>query len=125
MSLRRFRTPVAMSDAGIWALQFDALPDDVGGLAKILQGLLIHEHMPDFYGVALSDRQRGEPHVRGAGQILERIAVHDPRPLAHARFRHASCGVAWLIAPLRYNAPRISTCAMIRSTRQLKSRGRA
>ena len=71
-----------MSDAGIWALQFDALPDDVGGLARVLQGLLIHEHMPDFYGVTLSDRQRGEPHVRGAEQVLERIAVHDPRPIA-------------------------------------------
>ncbi|MSP76198.1 MAG: transglutaminase domain-containing protein [Rhodospirillaceae bacterium] len=74
-----------MSDAGIWALQFDALPDDVGGLAKVLQGLLIHEHMPGFYGVTLSDRQRGEPHVRGAEQILERIAIHDSRPLSYAR----------------------------------------
>lgn len=85
MNLAPFRTPVAMSDAGIWALQFAALPDDAGGLARVLQGLLIHEHMPDFYGVTLSDRQRGEPHVRGAEQILERIAVHDPRPLAQAR----------------------------------------
>jgi hypothetical protein len=85
MKLAPFRTSVGMSDAGIWALQFDALPDDVGGLAKVLQGLLIHEHMPDFYGVTLSDRQRGEPHVRGAKEILERIAVHDPRPLAEAR----------------------------------------
>jgi hypothetical protein len=80
-----FRRPVALSDAGIWALQFAGLPDDVAGLAEILQGLLIHEHMPDVYGVTLSDRQRGEPHVRGAGEILERIAIHDPRPLSHAR----------------------------------------
>ena len=85
MKLAPFRTPVGMSDAGIWALQFDALPRNAGGLAKVLQGLLIHEHMPDFYGVTLSDRQRGEPHVRGAEQILERIAVHDPRPLSEAR----------------------------------------
>lgn len=85
MSLDSWRQPVAMSDAGIWALQFDDLPDDVGGLARVLQGLLIHEHMPDFYGVTLSDRQRGEPHVRGAEQVLERIAVHDPRPLVHSR----------------------------------------
>lgn len=74
-----------MSNAGIWALQFNALPSTVGGLAKVLQGLLIHEHMADFYGVTLSDRQRGEPHVRSAEQILERIAVHDARPLAEAR----------------------------------------
>jgi hypothetical protein len=85
VNLAPFRTPIAMSDAGIWALQFAALPRTVGGLANVIQGLLIHEHMPDFYGVTLSDRQRGEPHVRGAGQILERIAVHDPRPLSEAR----------------------------------------
>ncbi|WP_296338923.1 transglutaminase domain-containing protein [Reyranella sp.] len=85
MNLAPFRTPLAMSDAGIWALQFNALPRTVDGLAKVLQGLLIHEHMPDFYGVTLSDRQRGEPHVRGAREILERIAVHDPRPLSKAR----------------------------------------
>lgn len=94
MSLGPFRSPVALSDAGIWALQFAALPDDVAGLAKVLQGLLIHEHMPEVYGVTLSDRQRGEPHVRGAADVLERIAVHDPRPLYQARSpaeRFAGC----------------------------------
>jgi len=80
-----FRTPVALSDAGIWGLQFATLPDDVAGLAAVLQGLLIQEHVPGVYGVTLSDRQRGEPHVRGAEEILERIAVHDPRPLSQAR----------------------------------------
>ena len=85
MSLRPFRTPVAMSDAGIWALQFGFLPRTVGGLVKTIQGLLIHEHMPDFYGITLSDRQRGEPHLRGTAEMLERIAVHDPSPIEEAR----------------------------------------
>lgn len=94
MNLAPFRMPVALSDAGIWALQFAALPDDVASLARILQGLLIHEHLPDVYGVTLSYRQRGEPHVRSAEAILERIAVHDPRPLSQARLpgeRFAGC----------------------------------
>lgn len=94
MNLAPFRAPVALSDAGIWALQFAALPDDVGGLAKILQGLLIHEHLADVYGVTLSDRQRGEPHLRSVEAILERIAVHDSRPLSQARLpseRFAGC----------------------------------
>ena len=89
-----FRTPVALSDAGIWALQFAALPGDVAGLAEVLQGLLIHEHMPDVYGITLSDSQRSEPHVRGAGNMLERIAVHDARPLTQPRppgVRFAGC----------------------------------
>lgn len=94
MSPVPFRSPVALSDAGIWALQFAALPSDVANLAKVLQGLLIHEHMPNVYGIRLSERQRGEPHVRGAGDILERIAVHDPGPLSRARLpgeRFAGC----------------------------------
>ncbi|MDI1288198.1 MAG: transglutaminase domain-containing protein [Reyranella sp.] len=74
-----------MSDPGAQACRLEGLPSDVGGLTKILQGLLIHEHMPDFYGVTLSDRQRGEPHVRGVEQILERIAAHDPRPIQEVR----------------------------------------
>ena len=85
MNLAPFRSPVALSDAGLWALQFAALPVDVAGLARVLQGLLIHEHMPDVYCITLSDRQRGEPHVRGAGEVLERVAVHDSRPLTHPR----------------------------------------
>jgi hypothetical protein len=85
MNLAPFRSPVALSDAGLWALQFAALPDDVAGLVKGLQGLLIHEHLADVYGITLSERQRGEPHLRGAAQILERIAAHDARALTQPR----------------------------------------
>lgn len=94
MNLVPFRSPVALSDAGIWALQFAALPRDIAGLAKGLQGLLIHEHMPNLYGITLSDRQRSEPHVRSAWEILERIAVQDARPLTQPRApgeRFAGC----------------------------------
>ena len=80
-----YRNPVAFSDAGLWALQFTALPDDIAGLTKVLHGLLIHEHLTQAYGITLSERQRGEPHVRSAEEILERIAVEDPRPLSQAR----------------------------------------
>jgi len=94
VTLEPFRKPVAMTDAGAQARQFDDLPGDVGRLAKVIQGLIIHEHMPDFYGVTLSHRQREEPHVRGVKQIVERIAAHDPRPLLEARppaERFAAC----------------------------------
>ena len=94
MTVAPFRRPEALSDAGIWALQFGALPADAGGLAKVLQGLLIHEHLTQAYGITLSEHQRGEPHVRSAEEILERIAVQDPRPLSQARLpseRFAGC----------------------------------
>ena len=48
MSLDSWRQPVALSDAGLWALQFAALPDDVAGLAKVLQGLLKPPQCPAF-----------------------------------------------------------------------------
>lgn len=107
MTLGRFRSPVALSDAGIWALQFAALPHDIAGLARVLQGLLVHEHLLDVYGVTRSERQYDEPHVRGAGEILERIAVHDARPLSEPRppgARFAGCCrhyVLLLVAMLR------------------------
>lgn len=94
MSPGAYRDPVAFSDAGLWALQFAALPDDIAELPKVLHGLLIHEHLAEAYGVTLSERQRREPHVRGAAELLERVAVHDPRPLRHARApgeRFAGC----------------------------------
>ena len=103
-----WRHPEGLSDAGVLARRFDGLPGDAGGLAEVLQGLLIHEHMTGFYGVTLSARQRGEPHVRGVGEILERIAAHDPRPLTVARppaERFAGCCrhyTLMLVAMLRH-----------------------
>lgn len=95
-------------DAGARARLFDGLPDDVAGLAGMIQGLLIHEHMVDTYGVTLSDRQRGEPHVRGVEAMLESIIAHDPRPLSRARppnERFAGCCrhfTTMLVAMLRH-----------------------
>jgi hypothetical protein len=99
----------AMSSPGAQARLLDGLPRDVGAMAAALQGLLIHEHMPDFYGVTLSDRQRLEPHVRGVEQILDRIAAHDPRPIGEARIpaeRFACCCrhyTLMLVAMLRHH----------------------
>jgi hypothetical protein len=107
VNLAPFRSPVAPSDAGVWALQFAALPDDAARLARVLQGLLIHEHLADVYGITLSQRQRGEPHLRGAAEVLERIAVRDSRPLSYPRppgERFAGCCrhyVLMLVAILR------------------------
>ncbi len=98
----------ALLDAGARARLFDGLPDDVAGLAGTIQGLLIHEHMVDAYGVTLSDRQRGEPHVRSVEAMLESIIAHDPRPLSRARppnERFAGCCrhfTTMLVAMLRH-----------------------
>jgi hypothetical protein len=85
MNLDAYRRPVAMSDPGHHSRLFDGLPRDVGGLAKVVQGLLIHQHIAPAYGLELSDTQLAEPHIRGVEPMLERIAAHDPRPLPDAR----------------------------------------
>lgn len=85
MNMDSFRSPVAMSDAGAKAALLDGLPRDVGGLAKVVQGVLIHEHVAPAYGVTLSAEQHAQAHMRGVEKILDRIARQDDRPLSQPR----------------------------------------
>jgi hypothetical protein len=85
MNADGFRSPIDMSDAGAKAALLDGLPRDVGGLAKVVQGLLIHEHIAPAYGVTLSAEQHAQAHMRGVEKVLDSIARQDSRPLAQAR----------------------------------------
>ncbi|HZQ00543.1 MAG TPA: transglutaminase-like domain-containing protein [Reyranella sp.] len=85
MNLDLYRTPVALSAPGKHAALFDGLPRDVGALARIAQGLLIHEHMTEAYGVKLAPARHAEAHVRPLADVLDRITSSDPRPLSTSR----------------------------------------
>ena len=85
MNVDAWRAPVEMSDAGSKAALFGDLPHDVDGLARIVQGLLIHEHIAPAYGVSLSPEQHTQAHMRGAAKILETVVEQDQRPLTQAR----------------------------------------
>jgi hypothetical protein len=85
MNADGFRSPIDMSDAGAKAPLLDGLPRDVGGLAKVVQGLLIHEHIAPAYGVTLSAEQRAQAHMRSVEKMLDSIARQDSRPLPQAR----------------------------------------
>ena len=85
MNADGFRSPIDMSDAGAKAALLDGLPRDVGGLAKVVQGLLIHEHIAPAYGVTLSAEQHAQAHMRGVEKMLDCIARQDSRPLPQAR----------------------------------------
>ena len=85
MNLDAYRTPIDMSDPGRQGLLFDGLPHDVGQLASIVQGLLIHQHLAPVYGVTLNQAQLAEPHVRGIEPMLERLTDRDSKPLLKAR----------------------------------------
>jgi hypothetical protein len=85
MNLDTYRTPVAMSDAGRNATLFDGLPHDVGELATVVQGLMVHEHIAPAYGLTLSPEQHAQAHLRPVEKILETIAAQDKKPLPVAR----------------------------------------
>lgn len=85
MNLDTYRTPVAMSDAGRQARLFDGLPHDVGGLAQVVQGLMVHEHIAPAYGLTLSPEQHAQAQLRSVEKILETIAAQDRKPLPVAR----------------------------------------
>ncbi len=85
MNADGFRSPIDMSNAGTKGALLDGLPRDVGGLAKVVQGLLIHEHIASAYGVTLSAEQHAQAHMRGVERMLDCIARQDSRPLPQAR----------------------------------------
>jgi hypothetical protein len=85
MNTDAWRSPIAMSDAGARSALLDGLPHDAGGLARVVQGLLMHEHIASTYGVTLSGEQHAEAHMRGVEKMLDRIAAKDGRPLTAAR----------------------------------------
>jgi len=85
MTLDDYRSPMGLSDAGRLARLLDGLPQDVAGLAKTVQGLLMHWHISPAYGITLNDAQLAEPHIRGVEPMLAHIAAHDARPLSQAR----------------------------------------
>ena len=85
MNLDFYRTPVELSALGPHAGLFQELPRDVGALARIVQGLLIHEHMTEAYGVKLPPERHAEAHVRPLSKMLDKIAGGDSRPLFAAR----------------------------------------
>jgi len=72
------------SDCG-HAPMFDELPRDVAALARVVQGLLLHEHWAPGYGVALSDERRSESHIRPTKRMLDHLLAHDGQPLSVGR----------------------------------------
>jgi hypothetical protein len=79
--LEFYSQPGPMTTLGRYASMLEGLPTDVGGLASVAQGLLIHEHVAQSYGVTLSDSDRASVHTRPVEQILAQIVAKDSRPL--------------------------------------------
>jgi Transglutaminase-like superfamily len=80
-----YTAPGVMTSAGRYAHLLDGLPGDIAELAAIAQGLVIHEHMVDGYGVTLTEEDRAAVHLRQVEKLLGAIVARDDRPLRIAR----------------------------------------
>lgn len=85
--LNFYRTPCppddasGMADAGRLASLFSSLPDDVAGLARVVQGLMLHEHLASTYGEVLTPARREGSQIRDVAAILEAMMAIDGRAL--------------------------------------------
>jgi hypothetical protein len=77
-----FARAAGMTSGGKHAVMLDKLPRDVATLARIVQGLAIHEYMADAYGLTIPDERKSESHIRPIETILDRLLAIDARPLA-------------------------------------------
>jgi hypothetical protein len=73
--------PGVMTAAGKYASLFDGLPGDAAGVARVVQGLMIHEFWVEAYGVTLAEEDRDRVNLRRVEQVLEAITSRDDRPL--------------------------------------------
>lgn len=77
--------PTTMTFGGGYAPMLNGLPLDMVSLARIVQGLLLHEYAAPAYGVALSNERRSESHIRPVERMLDRLLTHNSQPLSVAR----------------------------------------
>jgi hypothetical protein len=80
-----YREPGPMTMPGKHAGALSALPGDVHALARIVQGLAVHQYAAAHYDVTLTDERTSESHIRQVDRLLDRVFEIDPKPLTIAR----------------------------------------
>lgn len=81
-----YARPGAMTTASKYAAALQTLPDDLGGLVRVIQGVVLHEYAAeDLYGFRVPEERKSESHIRPAEQLLGQILTLDPRPFSVAR----------------------------------------
>lgn len=81
-----YARPSPMTSAGKHAGALEKLPNEVHALARVVQGLVVHEFVAsDFYGFRIPEARKDESHIRPAEKLLDRILALDAHPLSVAR----------------------------------------
>jgi len=84
-NLDYYLQPGTMTALGDHADRVQALPADVPGLIRVVQGLLVHEFFGTVYGLTISAERASESHLRPVAAMLDRLLALDARPLEVAR----------------------------------------
>jgi len=74
-----------MTDPGVHAGLVSELPDDIPGLCKVVQGLLIHQYWAGAYGYSIPEERASEYQIRDVAGKLDRIMELDNHPLSEPR----------------------------------------
>jgi len=74
-----------MTDPGVHAGLVSELPDDIPGLCKVVQGLLIHQYWAGAYGYSIPEERASEYQIRDVAGKLDRIIELDNHPLSEPR----------------------------------------
>lgn len=80
-----FSTPGPFTDLGAHAARVRALPDGLGDLCRVVQGLVVHPYLAHLYGLEPAHIRLGEVETRPVAAIIDRILALDARPLAEPR----------------------------------------
>jgi len=80
-----YASPGPMTKAGRYERDLAVLPDNIGELASIVQGLAVHQYMADAYGFKVPEKRTAESHIRAADKVMDRILELDQRPLSVLR----------------------------------------
>ncbi len=65
--------------------EVDAVPGDIAGMVRAVQGLLIHHAMAPAYGVSLTEERIADKELVAVTAMLARAKELDPRPIVERR----------------------------------------
>lgn len=81
-----YSRPTAITSAGKYAASFNALPNNIHKLTRIIQGMVLYEYVaPDFYGFTIPDQRKHETHLRLIESMLDTLLTINNQPISVAR----------------------------------------
>jgi hypothetical protein len=84
-TLEYYKGHSVITDPGKYAYLYEALPETIPELCKVVQGLLIHEFHTNRYGVELPEHRKKESRLCEVENILQRAMELAEKPLVQAR----------------------------------------